>query len=347
MRVLITMMLLLVVGAGAPAQSDIPETPAATIEDFFAPPILGDDAPPCEEPCCQHASCSPTGLFYVHADALYLNLNNDDNQKLVLNQTNGRTRLTSNDLGLDYQTGYRIAVGAPLGGSATIEALYFGMNHWDASSAVSGDNNLRIPGDLALATNDFFGANRMDACYSVTLHNAEANYFQRLDGNFELLAGFRYMQFSEDFNLRALDADAEQSDYSVATDNRLYGGQLGARWRTSGRWLNLEFIGKAGIFCNEASQATFVGDQNNTLVLRNSRTQGSAVSFIGELGLQGSVRLADSLYLRAGYNLFWLQGVARAPGQLDFTDTSESGRALRDNGAAFVHGANAGLEFRW
>jgi len=347
MRILVTMMVLLVFGAGAPAQSDSPKTPAGTIEEFFEAPILSDDAPPCEEPCCQPAACCSTGVFYVHADALFLNLNDGDNQSLVLNQTNGRTRLTSNDLGLDYQTGYRIAVGASLGCSASIEALYFGVNDWDSSRAVSGDNDLRIPGDLALATDDFFGANRMDACYSVTLHNAEANYFQRLDGNFELLAGFRYMQFSEDFNLRALDADAEQSDYSVATDNRLYGGQLGARWRTSGRWLNLDFIGKAGIFCNEASQSTFVGDQNNTLVLRNSRTRGSAVSFLGELGLQGSVCLARGVYLHAGYNLFWLQGLARAPEQLDFTDTAESGRALRDNAAAFVHGANAGLEFRW
>jgi hypothetical protein len=43
----------------------------------------------------------------------------------------------------------------------------------------------------------------------------------------------------------------------------------------------------------------------------------------------------------------WIEGVATAPDQLDFTDTSTSGSHVVSNGGLFLHGANVGLEARW
>ena len=48
-----------------------------------------------------------------------------------------------------------------------------------------------------------------------------------------------------------------------------------------------------------------------------------------------------------GYNVMWVEGVALAPNQLDFTDTPTSGTELRSTGGVFFHGANAGVVFQW
>ena len=51
--------------------------------------------------------------------------------------------------------------------------------------------------------------------------------------------------------------------------------------------------------------------------------------------------------VRAGYNLLWIEGVALAPDQLDFTFTSTSGTALNDGGGVFLHGVSVGIEARF
>jgi hypothetical protein len=48
-----------------------------------------------------------------------------------------------------------------------------------------------------------------------------------------------------------------------------------------------------------------------------------------------------------GYNLIWIEGVALAPDQLDFTNTTTSGSGIDTDGGVFLHGVNAGLEARW
>ena len=49
----------------------------------------------------------------------------------------------------------------------------------------------------------------------------------------------------------------------------------------------------------------------------------------------------------AGYNLLWIEGVALAPDQLDFTNTPTSGTGLTSSSGLFLHGFSAGLEGRW
>ena len=45
--------------------------------------------------------------------------------------------------------------------------------------------------------------------------------------------------------------------------------------------------------------------------------------------------------------LAYISGVALAPNQWDFTDTTTSGTGVRGAGGLFLHGANLGLEARW
>ena len=110
------------------------------------------------------------------------------------------------------------------------EGVYFGLQNWNAYATASGGNNLALPGDLALATDDFFGADIMQVHYSAQLHNAELNSWHRYcDTKLSFMAGARYLNLNERFNIHSVDSDAEESDYNVNTRNQLMGGQIGAR----------------------------------------------------------------------------------------------------------------------
>jgi len=66
------------------------------------------------------------------------------------------------------------------------------------------------------------------------------------------------------------------------------------------------------------------------------------VAFVGELSLVPMYRLNNSWTLRCGYNLLWIEGVALAPDQLDFSIAQTGGQDT--NGGIFAHGVNVGLE---
>ena len=71
------------------------------------------------------------------------------------------------------------------------------------------------------------------------------------------------------------------------------------------------------------------------------------MGFIGDVNLSAIYRLTEVWGIRAGYNLIWIDGLALAPNQFDFTNTETSGTLLASGGGIFMHGANLGLEARW
>ena len=90
-------------------------------------------------------------------------------------------------------------------------------------------------------------------------------------------------------------------------------------------------------------QQTFVGDFNNVAVIRDFTEDKNNVSFLNEIGLTAGWQLNEISRIEAGYNMMWVQNVARATDQLEFTDLATSGSDLRLHGGAFLHGANISL----
>ncbi len=187
----------------------------------------------------------------------------------------------------------------------------------------------------------------MTASLTSRIHNAELNLIRPTTcPGLSILGGFRYFNLDERFNLNSEDVLHGTSDCNIRTDNYLYGAQIGASLKRQWSHVELEFLGKAGIFGAESRQQTFLGDNDNTTILRNTSVRGGQEAFIGELGFNGTLHVTQSLYCRAGYNLIWVDGVARATDQLDFTNTALSSTTLY-SGSAFLHGFNVGLEARW
>ena len=119
-------------------------------------------------------------------------------------------------------------------------------------------------------------------------------------------------------------------------------------WNDGGP-VKLSAVGKAGVFYNTALQrttVTFAGAPVGPLAAAADQT-----SFFGELGILGTVRLNKWWSWRAGYNFFWLSGVAVPSDQLSITNANLSaGPAsvlVNTNGSVLLNGASTGLEARW
>jgi hypothetical protein len=123
----------------------------------------------------------------------------------------------------------------------------------------------------------------------------------------------------------------------------LYGGQLGADatlW--CGDRLTVEGLLKAGIFHNSAGQNTIL---DTGVVVVNAADDDDRTAFLGELAFTANYCLTDTLSLRAGYDLLWVETVALAADQIPATNFFTGGGIAADGGA-FYHGAFVGLEYR-
>jgi hypothetical protein len=295
-----------------------------------------------------------TTRWYVQADALVLTRDaRIGNQPLVLLNGNAPTQsnvlLSTADFNFPFEVGPRILVGYNIDPYAAIEASYFGIYNWHDSHTIVGNNDLNLPGDLGLVGNlDFFNADKAVATYDSMVNNAELNYVHSFAGNPNLawLIGFRYFELADKFNLTFTDNQTGSSAYKISSYNNLFGGQIGGRvGHACGKW-GYDLTGKAGVYGNYIHSSQIVQDFSG-FTERNATTTGGQLSFLGELGLNGNYEFSPNWSLRGGYQVYWVEGLALAPNQLDFTDTPTSGTTLNKTGGMFMQGAHAGLMARW
>ena len=70
-------------------------------------------------------------------------------------------------------------------------------------------------------------------------------------------------------------------------------------------------------------------------------------AFVGDVGVNAYWYFCKKWCATIGYNGIWVDGVALAPDQLDFTTSATSGTHLNHNGSIFYHGVNGGLGVRF
>jgi hypothetical protein len=324
------------VRADEPTLADAPAIEASACTDCYD----------CGDYCSCGGGCVAGPVWYASADALFLELDGTD-ALIAVDQNTLDPQLTLGDADYDFEIGPRITVGYGGPDRWGVEGSYFGIYDWSGSASVVGANNLALAGDIAFATDDFFGADAMSVTTEAEIHSAELNLVSPTSSaGLSFLAGFRYVNFEETIDIRSTDSDTEISDYLIDASNNLYGGQLGARLRRGSGAILFDVTGKAGIYGNDAEQRQLLGDFGNTFLLRDVSSSQSDVAFLGEVGVNGLLELMPGLYLRSGYNVIFIEGIARAGDQIDLTDSLTAGTATNLDGA-FLHGANVGLEAIW
>ena len=295
---------------------------------------------------CSSACYQP--VVYASAEALFLRRDNSSvDQPIVLDSGTTQTLISAGDLNFDTEAGVRFCLGRQLNDHLALEAGYFGLHEWSATATAVGSNNLRIPGDLALATLDYFDADQMQVDYNSEIHSAEISLVKQHE-QLHILCGFRYFEFDDDLNINTYEGGTNTtSDYNIRARNSLYGAQVGAKFLQSIRRAEFRAVGKVGIYGTDSRQSTVVGDFDNQFTLRNVHASEADAAFVGEIGLNLAMPVRNSLRIVAGYNLLWVEGIALAPDQLDFTDTPTSSQFVNTDGGVFFYGANIGLEGIW
>ena len=206
-------------------------------------------------------------------------------------------------------------------------------------------------GDFDTASGDMIGFS-----YTSNLRNVELNYqevtYRSVSSDLNLGFGLRYLHLDEEFSLFALEDDGTHIDrVNARASNHMVGLQLKTAWDVAlCDRVSLSTSGKAGLLLNMASQTTsrptaaadFVG--SGTSYTESDRDY--ELAGVLEVGVQVRGRLCDNVNLTAGYNVFYLSGVALAPDQLN-SSSGEGSPTVDADGSSLYYGPSAGVEITW
>jgi len=231
------------------------------------------------------------------------------------------TTSVSNVSDFDWIGGPDIQIARRFNDTDSIEVRYFSAIGWSAEF------------DYADPVLSFNGT------YDASLFSTEVNVRRQHSDRIAFLAGFRTLELHELMN----NADRFSSfAFATRTANYLYGAQAGvdAVLRDRGGPFRIEGNAKAGIY-GTVAQAHYT----NTAGF-NQAANDSLVSFVGDMAFTAVYQFTDRLAFRAGYQLLWIEGLALAGDQLQFSQDVPP-LPLDTLGGMFAHGALVGFELTW
>lgn len=336
----------------------------------------GQDAPvpPAVEPAMEIPSATagafrgigpaePLWTSYALAEALLWQRDNQAfNRPLAVTVGDGATVLETRDLQFPVAAGVRTFYGQRSPEDGGWEVGYFGLYGQTATNiqGTTPPNYIQLPDPIGgLLTED---GEFVTAKYSSLLNSAEVNLFATDSAWFtdpsgwdtlDWLAGFRYVGVEEDAVLatdccRMEDGQFITVPYRARTRNNMFGAQVGVRGRRAWERWAVEGWAKAALMGVAQEQIQdplidYTGFQQRPALSR----AGGEVGFVGDLTMSAVYRLNQVWGIRAGYSLLWLEGLALAPDQFDFSTDTGAGTRLVNSSGIFYHGANLGLEARW
>ena len=295
--------------------------------------------------------------------------------------------LTTQDAAMDWSGGFDIRFGRFFNERQQAwEVVYWGLfadaeiadaTDPDGVSGTAADLNTTFQFDL-LSYNGlgnpvvdlFNGAARHRLVRDYEFHNVELNLWGNTNGlvggrglQVGWLAGIRFFRFRDSLQFLTDDSDGvftgavDEVNYSVDTENRLLGVQLGglAQQGLTDHW-NLYGGIKVGLFGNHITNssllggtagAAFVDDPGGPFDLHQYRihTHKNAVAILGEIDLGVTYQIRERWRAFCGYRAAALAGVGLSTNQFP-TDFSELDAAamIRSNGSLILHGGYAGIE---
>ena len=228
----------------------------------------------------------------------------------------GTEVLNARDLHQGFSGGPRLDLIHHGDQDSDLEVVYFQIDGWDGYRGIGPTPDdwlvMKAPGGF-LQTQDDKVTQKMAWGYASRLDNAEVNVRGNLSGRVTVLAGFRWVNLSEDL-VGILTPPTEYgkgSFWDAQTKNNLYGFQIGmdAKLLERNRF-SVGSVLKAGIFDNHVEEATSV---RMARIQYGESTSTDHVAFVGEIGVQCKYQVTQRISLKAGYEVIWLQGVALRP----------------------------------
>ncbi|MDZ4804386.1 MAG: hypothetical protein SGI90_05965, partial [Candidatus Eisenbacteria bacterium] len=234
-----------------------------------------------------------------------------------------------------------------------VEATYLQAANFRSQrplSALSVPYQIAAPG---IYGNPAFTFGTGNANLGSRLQSFEFNRHHAFGRNIRFVAGFRWIEWQEEFTL-ATDDSGITDFYQTGCINNLYGGQIGLDANIFATpWVRFDGFVKAGAYYNNAVQSSVytTNDPANpgtaSVAVGESPASGA---FAGDVGLTAVVPITQRIDVRLGYYALWLSGIAQPTQQLSgqsLTPGSPAVGSLNVDGGVLVQGATVGLEGRW
>jgi hypothetical protein len=339
----------------------------------YGPPVYGQPVlvqpPPYIQPVPQPggpsadaAVCIPTNAarWFVSAEALWLERTDDRDVVLgnAVTNTGGPSfivdQLTSGDVLFPLEAGVRFQLGYRINDNDVIEMTYWGLQQWSVGSAIFGDP----VGESVLLFSPFTQTdfliggfdNSLSYSYRSRVNNVEVN--ERFGGTGGMywsvsgLWGVRYLQVSDHFNLSGSDlATGDFENIDIKAANNLVGPQVGVQFTDDWKRFQLSTELKAGLFANFVSASysnlnssgAISGNPAGFIPVNQSQST-TGVAGVFEISLIGRYRVTEHLWIRGGWNDYFIAGLALGPRQLS---------NFSHNASISLDGPSLGLEASW
>jgi hypothetical protein len=246
----------------------------------------------------------------------------------------GNTLLDASNFGNPSQAGARLNLTFfdRWGWDFMFDFLFMGEMSSQRTVDTSGGVNLFFYQGVAVAPVD-------TATFRSALDTGEFNFRRRLSPQLALLAGVRGLQLAEDLDF---NQGGGSGGYASQSNNRLFGGQLGAEgvlplWGYG----RLFAVGKYGIYNDHftvSAQATSGGAPIRISV------RDDMAAFVGDFNAGWEIHTLPCMTFRFGYQALWLTDVALTTDQLNqFSIFNGNGNVHKGN--ALFHGGFGGLVF--
>jgi hypothetical protein len=292
---------------------------------------------------------SPRRVF--SAEAMWLERTDDRSVFLGASQTNPGAgpsfivdTMYSDDVLFPLAAGVKFQLGYRLDNNHGLEVVYWGLQNWSVGRTIYGDPI----GDSILIfspwtqTDALVGGfdNFLSYTYKSSANNVEVNdRFAGTGGMYWSVAGLwgvRYVNVADHFTLSGADtATGTFENIDIHTNNNLIGPQIGVEFIREWSRFQLNTELKAGLMANFVTST--YSNLNSSGVTQgnppgftpvNSSNSATGVAGLFELTIIGRYRLTDHLWIRGGYQSYYLAGLAIGPQQL----------------SGFHHGAGIGLD---
>lgn len=276
---------------------------------------------------------------------MFLRRSTADPLVLISEQNTGAPLVNATNLEFDHRAVPRVHLMYETACCWGIEVGFFGIDSWSTHAHGGNSPVLTGPGLPFPSTGP---GTIYQVNYSSELISAELNLRRRWNECLTMLAGFRYIEFNDDFVASAIAPVVEEM-YQIDADNQMYGFQVGgdAELINCGGPFHIDSLVRLGVFYNNADQSTYAPALTPLIPATVDRISARAddAAFMAEIGLRGVFELSNDLSVYGGYHILWLDGIALAPDQIPVTDMLAPGSAVLDTGGTlYFHGATVGLQ---
>ena len=288
---------------------------------------------------CDDGCCDPTWTFRV--GSVIMKRSNPNAFPIFSDAGSSATLVDAANYRFHYRGGLDIGAIRTISDDLAFDFRYFAIDSWTASQT-----NALTPGGSVLNTATpvtFVGFSSAASTYGSNLYSTEFN-LRRNHGWLQTYLGYRYVELNEDLNFQLTPPIL----YHESADNRLHGLQFGANanvWNNGSRFRLDSWI-KAGVYYDLIRHGGGLALAPGVPIFGQVNQRDNNTAFLGEVGLVGIYQLTDTIAIRGGYQLLWLDGVALASEQVRTTNVI-TGTGADIHGDVFFHGALIGVEAQW